>query len=262
MILDIKNLSFSYGKSEILKDVSFKLESPTVCSILGPNGIGKTTFIKCLLGINRGYKGQVLLDGKDADKMNRKEFYSFVAYVKQGGKESSIYTVLDTVLLGMASSINPLLKPKDSDVAKVEEILEELQILHLRDKYVSHLSGGEAQMVFMARALIKNPSLLILDEPESNLDYRNQLLILDMIDKLRAKGKLIIFNTHYPDHALRYSDKVLLLNDEYKYKFGNTAEIITKDNIEETYKIKAAVGELKEGDTIYKDIIPLSVREA
>ena len=262
MILEIKNLSFAYGKSEILKDISFKLESPTVCSILGPNGIGKTTFIKCLLGINKGFNGNILLNGRDTTRISRKEFYTYVAYVKQGGKENSIYTVLDTVLLGMASHINPLLKPKESDIEKVDMILEELRISHLRDKYVSHLSGGEAQMVFMARALIKEPDILILDEPESNLDYRNQLLMLDIIDKLRDKGKLIVFNTHYPDHALRYSDKVLLLNDAYRYKFGNTIDIITKDNIEETYKINAAVGELKEGDTIYKDIIPLSVREA
>ena len=114
-------------------------------------------------------------------------------------------------------------------------------------------------MVFMARALIREPEILILDEPESNLDYRNQLLMLDTIDRLKSRGKLIIFNTHYPEHALRYSNKVLLLNNSYKYKFGNTADIITKDNIEETYRIKAAVGELKDGDTIYKDIIPLSI---
>ena len=111
MILEINNLSFSYGSHEILKNISLKLESPTVCSILGPNGIGKTSFIKCLLGLKKIKEGSILLDGKDIYKINRKEFYSFVSYVKQGGKETSIYTALDTVLLGMASHINPLLKP-------------------------------------------------------------------------------------------------------------------------------------------------------
>ena len=114
-------------------------------------------------------------------------------------------------------------------------------------------------MVFMARALIKNPEILVLDEPESNLDYRNQLLVLEIIKTLKDKGKLIIFNTHYPDHALRYSDKTLMMNGLDKYKFGDTKDIITKENIEYTFKIKAAVGELKEEDTIYKDIIPLSI---
>ena len=259
MILEIKDLTFSYDKHVVFKDLNFKLESPDVLSILGPNGIGKTTLIKCLLGIKKKAGGEILIDGKDIDKFEKKDFYSFVAYLKQGGKETSIYTVLDTVLLGLASQINPLLKPKDSDVEKVNNILKELGIYHLRDKYVSKLSGGEAQMVFMARALIREPEILILDEPESNLDYRNQLLMLDTIDRLKSRGKLIIFNTHYPEHALRYSNKVLLLNNSYKYKFGNTADIITKDNIEETYRIKAAVGELKDGDTIYKDIIPLSI---
>lgn len=259
MILEIKNLTFSYDKHIVFKDLNFKLESPDVLSILGPNGIGKTTLIKCLLGIKKKTSGEILIDGKEIDDFNKKDFYSFVAYLKQGGKESSIYTVLDTVLLGLASQINPLLKPKDSDIEKVNNILKELGIYHLRDKYVSKLSGGEAQMVFMARALVREPEILILDEPESNLDYRNQLLMLDTIDRLKSHGKLIIFNTHYPEHALRYSNKVLLLNDSYKYKFGNTIDIITKENIEETYKIKAAVGELKDGDTIYKDIIPLSI---
>lgn len=259
MILEIKNLTFSYDKHIVFKDLNFKLESPDVLSILGPNGIGKTTLIKCLLGIKKKTSGEILIDGKEIEGFNKKDFYSFVAYLKQGGKETSIYTVLDTVLLGLASQINPLLKPKDNDIEKVNNILKELGIYHLRDKYVSKLSGGEAQMVFMARALVREPEILILDEPESNLDYRNQLLMLDTIDRLKSHGKLIIFNTHYPEHALRYSNKVLLLNNNYKYKFGNTIDIITKENIEATYKIKAAVGELKDGDTIYKDIIPLSI---
>lgn len=259
MILEIKNLTFSYDKHIVFKDLNFKLGSPDVLSILGPNGIGKTTLIKCLLGIKKKTSGEILIDGKEIDEFNKKDFYSFVAYLKQGGKETSIYTVLDTVLLGLASQINPLLKPKDSDIEKVNNILKELGIYHLKDKYVSKLSGGEAQMVFMARALVREPEILILDEPESNLDYRNQLLMLDTIDRLKSHGKLIIFNTHYPEHALRYSNKVLLLNNNYQYKFGNTIDIITKENIEATYKIKAAVGELKDGDTIYKDIIPLSI---
>ena len=259
MILEIKNLTFSYDKHIVFKDLNFKLESPDVLSILGPNGIGKTTLIKCLRGIKKKTSGEILIDSKEIDEFNKKDFYSFVAYLKQGDKETSIYTVLDTVLLGLASQINPLLKPKDSDIEKVNNILKELGIYHLREKYVSKLSGGEAQMVFMARALVREPEILILDEPESNLDYRNQLLMLDTIDRLKSHGKLIIFNTHYPEHALRYSNKVLLLNNNYQYKFGNTTDIITKENIEETYKIKAAVGELKDGDTIYKDIIPLRI---
>lgn len=257
MILEINNLTFAYGKITILKNISFKLESPSVCSILGPNGVGKTTFIKCLLGLNKISEGNILLDGKNVAKLDKKDFFTRVSYVKQGGKENSIYTTLDTVLLGIASQINPLLKPKEEDIVKVDNILKELNIYNLRDKYVSNLSGGEAQMVFMARALIKNPDILILDEPESNLDYRNQLLILDVIDRLREKGKIIIFNTHYPSHALRYSNKALILQGKEKYKFGDTKDIITKENIEQTYRIKAAVGELTDGSKTYKDIIPL-----
>lgn len=260
MIFEVNSLSFSYKNYSVLNNINFKLESPCVCSILGPNGIGKTTLIKCLLGLKNITNGSILLDGVNINKIERKKFYSFVSYVKQGGKESSIYTVLDTVLLGLASGINPLLKPSDKDVNKAERILEELHISHLKNKYVSYLSGGEAQMVFMARALIKDPKILILDEPESNLDYRNQLLVLDIIKALEEKGKLIIFNTHYPDHALRYSKKTLILNGLDKYEFGDTKDIITKENIEETFKIRAAVGELKDGDIVYKDIIPLSIK--
>ena len=259
MILDIKNLSFSYGSKYIFKDINFRLESKDTLSILGPNGIGKTTLIKCILGFKKKTNGEILINNKDIEEYDKKGFYSFVAYLKQGGKETSIYTVLDTVLLGLASKINPLLKPKDDDIEKAESLLKELGIYKLRDNYVSKLSGGEAQMVFMARALIREPEILILDEPESNLDYRNQLMMLDMINKLKDKGKIVIFNTHYPEHALRYSDKVLLLNENFKYKFGSTIDIINKENIEETYKIKAAVGDLTDGKNIYKDIIPISI---
>ena len=260
MILEVKNLSLSYDKNEVIKNLNFKLESPSICSILGPNGVGKTTLIKCLLGLKNSTSGNVILDGVNINKLDKKSFYSFVSYVKQGGKETSIYTVLDTVLLGMANEISLLLKPKDSDIEKVEKVLEDLKIFNLRDKYVSRLSGGEAQMVFMARALIKNPEILILDEPESNLDYRNQLLILDIIKSFKEKGKMVIFNTHYPNHALRYSDKTLMLKGLDKYVFGNTKEVITKDNIEDTFKIKAAVGELNDEGTVYKDIIPISIK--
>ncbi|MBQ7743753.1 MAG: ABC transporter ATP-binding protein [Lachnospiraceae bacterium] len=260
MILEVKNLTFAYDKNVVLKNLSFKLESPVVCSILGPNGIGKTTLIKCLLSIIKDFDGEILLDDRTIERIRRKDFYKYVSYVKQGGKENSIYTVLDTVLLGLASGINPLLKPKASDIEKAEEKLEELHIMHLRDKSVSHLSGGEAQMVYMARALVKDPKIIILDEPESNLDYRNQLLVLDIIKGLKDKGQLIIFNTHYPDHALRYSEKTLMLREDYKYIFGDTKEIITKENIEDTFNIRAAVGELRDGNEIYRDIIPLSIR--
>ena len=259
MILEIKNLSFSYNKSIILDNINFKLESPITCSILGPNGIGKTTLIKCLLNINKDFSGQILFNEKDIKKIDRKELYEKVSYVKQGGKENSIYTVSDTVLLGLASRINPLLIPSEDDMDKVEKVLYELNILDLKDKYVSQLSGGEAQMVFIARALVKDPQILIFDEPESNLDYRNQLLVLDIINKLESLGKIIIFNTHYFTHALRYSKKSLLLSSMNKYIFGDTKEILTKENIEETFKIKVATGEIIEDNTIYKDIIPLSI---
>lgn len=257
IVIEVNNLSFSYKNHDVLRNISFRLESSEICSILGPNGIGKTSLVNCLLGLNKIKSGSVLLDGKDINKINKKEYFSIVSYVKQGGKETSIYTTLDTVLLGLANSINPLLKPKDSDIEKVDNLLKELNIYALRDKYVSQLSGGEAQMVFMARALIKNPEILILDEPESNLDYRNQLLILDVIKSLKEKGKLVIFNTHYPNHAIRFSTKTLLLGGIDKYQFGNTKDIINKKNIEDTYKIKILVGTLTDGNEQYEDIIPL-----
>ena len=255
MILEVENLSFAYDKQEIFRELSFKVESPSVLAILGPNGIGKTTLINCILRLKKYSNGKILVDDKDIN--DYKDYYSVVSYLKQGGKESSIYTVKDTVLLGLSARINPLLKPSAFDIEKVEEILNKLKIYHLKDKYVSKLSGGEAQMVFMARALVKEPQMLVLDEPESNLDYRNQLLMLDTIDKLCAEGKLIIFNTHYPEHALRYSNKTLIMSSSYKYKFGNTKEIITKENIEEAYAVKVAVGEVRDGNEIYSDIIPI-----
>ena len=252
MMISVENLTFSYKEKEIIKNLSFKLSGSAVCSILGPNGIGKTTFIKCLLGLNRKYNGKILINDKEIRDYDGRDFYSFVAYLKQGGKETSIYTVLDTVLLGLASRINPLLKP--------EKILKELNIYNLKDEYVSRLSGGEAQMVYMARALVRDPEVLILDEPESNLDYRNQLLILDLIKKLAKKGKIIIFNTHYPAHALRFSDKSLLMSSGYNYRFGDTEDIITKENIENAYNTKVVVGDLSDGEKTLRDIVPLDVR--
>ena len=244
MEIEVKNGSFSYtGEEEILTDISFKLSSARIMTILGQNGIGKTTLLKCILGILPWNRGLTLLDG---EKMNHKKHMNRIGYVPQAYKFAFPYSVEETVIMGLAGKIGFLSVPDKNDREKAYRTLEEVGVFHLRKRLCSQLSGGQLQLVFIARGLIKDPDLMILDEPESHLDYKNQVLVLKMLEKLaRGRGISCIINTHYPDHALRISDSTLMqgisASGEKAYIQGPTREIITEENIRTFFDVESRI---------------------
>lgn len=261
MRIAVTNGCFSYDKNgkEILKDINFLACEGEIMAILGPNGAGKTTLLRCMMGFLNWNSGASLLDDTDIRSIPVRELWRKVAYVPQARQASSAYTVEETVMLGRGSHFGLLQKPSAKDINKVEEVMQRLHISHIAQKRCSEISGGELQMVLIARALASEPKVLILDEPESNLDFRNQLLVLDTMSELAAQGMCCIFNTHFPSHALQRAAKSLLFCGNGKTIFGNTNEIVTEENIQKAFGVKAVIGEFETDEAVLQDVIPVAL---
>ena len=262
MILTIEQGGFAYRSDKtIFTDVNFSVSSGEILSILGPNGAGKTTLLRCITGMLRWKTGRSLLDGEDIRTMPERKLWRRMAYVPQAKTASSAYTCFETVLLGRSSHLGAFSTPKKEDLEKAKEVMELLGIFHLAEQKCSAISGGELQMVLIARALAAEPEILILDEPESNLDFKNQLIVLDTMTRLAQNGMACIFNTHYPEHALQRSHKALLLSRGGAYIFGDTADVVTEEHIQNAFGVQAVIGEVETPEKILRSVLPLAVSE-
>jgi len=244
-MIEISNLSFNYDK-QILNDLSCVFDDNDIISILGNNGSGKTTLLKCLLGINKTNKmikinNQYIEDIKNIGKL--------ISYVSQSKETNNHLLVKDTIMLGRSPYMTWFSIPSSNDYKVVKEMMEKCHITHLKDKTCDTLSGGEYQMVLICKALVQQTPIVILDEMESGLDYAHQYQFLNLIKELNKQGKLIIFTTHYPEHALNISNKCLLLNNNQSL-FGNTKEIITTNNLYNSYHMNVKIIQDEEGYAI------------
>ncbi|KAA6225399.1 MULTISPECIES: ABC transporter ATP-binding protein [unclassified Campylobacter] len=228
------NISFSRDKKELFKDINFELKSGEILAILGRNGVGKTTLLNCLMGLLPVKHGNIKLKDKNLKEYSKKELFSLISYIPQAKNNNIGLNVLDMVLLGLNVDIS--LMPKKEHIQRAKDMLNLIGIYHLKDRTCDNLSGGELQMVIFARALISNPLLIILDEPESNLDFKNQLLILENLERLKDKKKTIIFNTHYPQNAKILASKILILEPN-SHLYG-TNSLINKTQLGKSFEVK------------------------
>ncbi len=260
MRLNVEKGSFYYKKNvSIFENINFEVKEGEILAILGPNGAGKTTMLRCITGMLKWRAGKSLLDGEDIASMPPRKLWSKMAYVPQAKSVSSAYTALEMVLLGRSSHLNIFEAPKQTDVEKAMEVLEFLGISRLADKKCSEVSGGELQMILIAKALASDPKVLILDEPESNLDFKNQLIVLDAMSNLAARGMTCIFNTHYPAHALQRAQKSLILSKGGAYVFGDTTAVVTEENIRKAFGVDAIIGEIETSGNLLKNVVPVNI---
>lgn len=255
MLLEVKNASFSYGERMILHEINMAVNEHDVFAILGRNGAGKTTLLKCIMGILPWKSGGALLNGSNIREIPHKSLWQQIAYVPQARQGSDI-SVRDMVVLGRSSRLKVFSNPNEKDYAIAEEILRKLEITSLADKKCNQLSGGELQLVLIGRAMAAQPKLLIMDEPESNLDYNNQIRVLRLIREL-SRETACILNTHYPEHALRFADHSLLLFDDGTCISGDSGEVITEDNLQKTFCIDVFIGRQSIGHDKVSYIIPM-----
>lgn len=260
MLLDIQNASFSYGKTKpVFHEISFSLEEGDVFCILGPNGIGKSTLIRCLARLLPLMHGRILLDGDDISQMNRQALAKKIGFIPQIHTPAFSYSVFDFVLMGRSPYISLFASPREEDFTIAEQALSIVGITGLKDKIYTQISGGEQQLVLFARVLAQEPRLLLLDEPTSHLDLANQIRILELIDRLAGKGLATIMTTHIPDHACRLAHRAAIMKDRKFIVTGDVNDVITEENLQAAYGIPVKIFTIEGTDQ--KVCVPLKSQE-
>jgi iron complex transport system ATP-binding protein len=238
MILEVDGVEFQYRSKEVLKDIEFHLKRNEILSILGPNGVGKTTLLKCMNAILKPKRGTILIEEENILKLEQIEIARRLGYVPQRC-DSGRLTAFDAILLGRMPHMKWNLSTED--VMLVEATIKKLHLEELALRYIDELSGGEVQKVGIARAIAQNPKLLLLDEPTSSLDLKNQLEILNIIrDFVKKENISAIMTMHDLNLALRYSDKFLFLKNGTIFASGSV-EDITPEIIEEVYGVPVTI---------------------
>ena len=237
-MVEVKDITFSYGKHSILKGISFSAEPGDCVGILGNNGVGKSTLITCINSIRKPDGGSVLINGKSIFEMSRLELARNVAYVAQKN-ELSQTTVYDAILLGrepyMTWSMNC------ADYALCDEMMERIGMTDFKLRNINELSGGEVQKVMLARAFVQQPKLLLLDEPTSNLDPRNQYEMMKLVRQMALEqGISVLVVIHDLNLALRYCNRFLFIKDGSVYDYGD-GSVVTEKALRDVYGINASL---------------------
>lgn len=255
--LEARDITCGYDKP-VLKHVSLKVASGDVICLLGPNGIGKTTLFKTLLGFLKPMSGTVIVDGVNRETLTRKQLAQKVAYVPQLHTTPFDFTLLDVVLTGAAAHLAAFEAPKEQDYTRADRILEDLGISHLAQRSFTHLSGGEQQMGLIARSLMQNSNILVMDEPTAALDLGNQVRVLSTIEGMAQDGHAIVMTSHNPDQAFLCSTKALLIVDKNHIVAGSVDKVVTEENLSKVYGVPIRVTQTTNlhGDPI-KTCIPL-----
>ena len=241
MRIEVKNLSFSYGDRPVLHDISFHVNKGEFLSILGPNGVGKSTLFRCVLGLLSGYTGQVLIDGKDVRTMSVQELAKHIAYIPQSSSPAFNYSVFSIVLMGATAGLSRFRSPGKDAIERSEWALHKIGIQDLSTRCFHRLSGGERQLVMIARALTQNAPIFMLDEPTTNLDFGNQLRVLEQVRQLSQEGYTIIQTTHHPEQSYLFSDRILAIHDGRVLTEGTPSEVLTVDTMRRLYGVDVDV---------------------
>jgi len=238
MLLEVNGIEFSYSSTPTLEDVSFGVERGEVLTLLGPNGVGKTTLLKCLNKILEPKGGNVMIDGSDVHKISRREAAKQMGYVPQRGDVSRM-TVFDAILLGRRPYID--WDATEKDLRLVGRIIGLMGLKELSLRFIDEISGGEYQLVQIARALAQQPDVILMDEPTSSLDISNQHMIMKTIRKIVQRNHMAaVMTIHDLNLAVRYSDKFVLMHGGKIFATGGH-EVITPENIRSAYHVDAIV---------------------
>jgi iron complex transport system ATP-binding protein len=246
-MLTVDSLAFGFPGRTVGRDVSFTLEPGEVMCVLGPNGGGKTTLFRTLLGLLPPHSGTIELDEVPLQDLSRPEIARRVGYVPQGHAGYFAYTVREFVLMGRTAHLGVFSVPGKRDREVAARALESLGIEHLAGKPVTEISGGERQLALVARALAQEPKLLVLDEPTASLDFGNQVRVLQRISALAGSGISILFSSHDPDHAFLCARRALLLAQGRVIEIGAPKAVIRPDTLERLYGVSVKVIDLGGG---------------
>ncbi|MGX6979873.1 ABC transporter ATP-binding protein [Vagococcus elongatus] len=242
-MLEVENLSVSYGKRKILHDINFSLSGGQSVCLLGKNGVGKTTLFRSLLN-TLSYSGKVLIDENDSQKLSRNQLAQLLSYIPQNKGNTVDYSVFEMILMGTTPQLKAHRQPGEKERAQAQAAIDLLKINYLKESLFSELSGGEQQLVIIARSVAQQAKIILMDEPCANLDFGNQVLVLEMIRYLAAQGYLIFQSTHDPNHALQYADRVLIMEKGRLTAAGYPQKILTGQRLTTLYNTPIEVVEL------------------
>lgn len=244
MSLNVNDLKFSYSKKEILKGISFKADRGEVIGILGQNGCGKTTLLRCINASLTPKSGNVMLDGEDVKSLSKKEIARKMAFVTQTTNITFPFTVYETVMMGRYPRIGFTDGETDNDISIVYDAMKDTGTLQFADRCINELSGGERRRVLIARALTQEPEVLLLDEPTLHLDINHQFDLMELINKLAKEKKLLILIvTHDIVLASRYCDKMILVENGRIHQMGKTADVASPGNFREIFEIDSEISQ-------------------
>ncbi len=264
-LVTIRDASFSYETKQIFSRISFSVEKGEIFCLIGPNGCGKTTLLDCVLGFHHFHSGKFQLMGKDAAGFRPGRVARLIAYVPQIHERTFPYLVREIVTMGRSAHLGFFESPSRKDRTMAEEALERIGIRHLSSCPYTQLSGGELQLVMIARALVQETPVIIMDEPTAHLDFRYELVIMEVITELvKERGLSVIMATHFPNHAFYFQSKqiqtsIALFNNGRFLAAGEPESIMDENSLRELYGIHADIISLTDADgKTMKHIIPVS----
>lgn len=250
MRLEAHDLAFGYPERPVGRDVSLAVEAGEVLCLLGPNGCGKTTLFKTLLGLLPAQGGRITLGGDALPRLPRQEVARRIAYVPQAQSSIFPFTALELVLMGRTAHRGLFAAPTRADRDVARAALADLNISELADRDVTRLSGGQRQLVVIARAIAQATPLIVLDEPTASLDFGNQVVVLDEVAKLAGRGVGVILSTHDPDHAFAIAGRVVLMLDGRVIADGAPRDVLTSERLQQVYGVDVTIEHLPGGQTV------------
>lgn len=241
-ILSVQQLSFGYTEKPILRDIDFSIEEGAICGLLGPNGSGKTTLLKCINGFLKPDSGGVFIGGEAVAGLHRGAASKLMAVVPQMSALAFSFSALQIVVMGRVARLGAFAIPSRKDYRDAKTILSQLGLSHLSNRGFNELSGGERQMVLLARALFQNPKILLLDEPTAHLDFKNQHFVLERVaDVTREKNLTTIVTLHDPNLAFRYCSQMVMLKQGRVHRKGIKTDVFEPDALESMYGMKVSI---------------------
>ena len=249
-LIEVRGAGFSFGEQAVFRGVDLDVYSGEVLTILGPNGCGKSTLLRCLGGALALTQGTVRLEGVDLFSLDVRARARKIALLFQDHTPSFPYPVLDVVSMGRTPYLSAFGAPSAQDIAIAEEALEQVGVSHLKKRPYTELSGGERQLVLLARTLAQQPAVILLDEPTAHLDFKNQVRSLQQIGALAARGVTMIMTTHDPNQAFLFPGRTALMRPGGSLAVGPPPEVITDELLSAAYGIGVAVLSIERRDSL------------